>query len=378
MRRRLTVISLVAALAAACTPQPPASEPTQPVISSFYASPASGTAPLTTALRWSVSDANHDQLSCSLDADGDGTFEIAIPACDSTTIRTANFLSAGVRTLTLEVSDANTPPVQKTLIVAATAPSADTFNITLRLDPAMSPARQAIFNAAAARWSQIIRTGLPDVALTLAAGECDTDIPEFSGTVDDLLIDASIVPIDGPSGILGSAGPCFIRTGNQLPIYGTMRFDIDDVEQLETDGELYPVILHEMGHVLGFGTVWSTMGLLFGAGGYFPSFTGNAAGGEWQQLGGTSFVPVEGLPSPAGTADSHWRESTFDNELMTGYISGADNPLSRLTAASLADLGYGVDLSAADPYSPPAPLTARRRAARPVPPVTLLLPRHSL
>jgi len=32
--------------------------------------------------------------------------------------------------------------------------------------------------------------------------------------------------------------------------------------QLETNGELAPVILHEVGHVLGIGTMWSAKGLL--------------------------------------------------------------------------------------------------------------------
>ena len=38
---------------------------------------------------------------------------------------------------------------------------------------------------------------------------------------------------------------------------------------------------------------------------------------------------------------------------MTGWLNAGANPLSRVTAASLADLGYQVDLSAADSYTPP-------------------------
>jgi hypothetical protein len=49
----------------------------------------------------------------------------------------------------------------------------------------------------------------------------------------------------------------------------------------------------------------------------------------------------------------HWREETFFNELMTGFLGSPPSPLSRLTVASLADLGYGVDFGAADPYSLP-------------------------
>ncbi|HSP12855.1 MAG TPA: hypothetical protein VLO29_10035, partial [Salegentibacter sp.] len=41
------------------------------------------------------------------------------------------------------------------------------------------------------------------------------------------------------------------------------------------------------------------------------------------------------------TALSHWRESVLDNELLTGFINLGENPLSRITAGSMRDLGYG-------------------------------------
>ena len=376
MRRHFWVIGVFAVLAA-CTPSaPPATVPTQPVITSFTATRASGTAPLTTALQWVISDANYDSLSCQLDADGDGTFETSVPFCNSSSVRTANFLTPGVRTLTLKVTDGNTAPVTQTLIVAATEPSPDTFHIDLRLNAAMTPSQQATFINAAARWEQIIKTGLPDTALTIPANDCDTGTDAFSGTVDDLMIDASIVPIDGVGAILGSAGPCYVRSGSQLPIYGTMRFDVADVAQLESSGQFTPVILHVMGHVLGFGTVWSSLGVILGSGGGAPVFTGNAAIGEYQTIGGFGLVPIEGGGGP-GTANSHWSELTFNNELMTGYINTGSNPLSRITAASLADLGYGVDLTAADPYGLPA---LREPSATPPTQITtqILTPRHTI
>ena len=63
-------------------------------------------------------------------------------------------------------------------------------------------------------------------------------------------------------------------------------------------------------------------------------------------------VPVENNGGP-GTADSHWRETLFRNELMSGFIAASNNPLSRLTVCSLQDLGYVVDLNAAEPYTLP-------------------------
>ncbi len=58
-------------------------------------------------------------------------------------------------------------------------------------------------------------------------------------------------------------------------------------------------------------------------------------------------VPVENMGG-AGTADAHWRETVLTNELMTGFLDGGSNPLTRLTIAQFADLGYQVDFTAAD------------------------------
>ena len=63
-------------------------------------------------------------------------------------------------------------------------------------------------------------------------------------------------------------------------------------------------------------------------------------------------VPLENAGGP-GTRDSHWRETLFGNELMSGYVAAAGNPLSKLTLASLQDIGYQVDMKAAEPYSMP-------------------------
>ncbi|MEZ4630633.1 MAG: hypothetical protein R2880_07995 [Deinococcales bacterium] len=38
---------------------------------------------------------------------------------------------------------------------------------------------------------------------------------------------------------------------------------------------------------------------------------------------------------------------------MTGYLNGSSSPLSRISAASLTDMGYVVNLNAADSYSIP-------------------------
>ena len=53
---------------------------------------------------------------------------------------------------------------------------------------------------------------------------------------DDLVIFVTLESIDGPGGVLGLAGPCFIRTAGNLPLIGAMRFDTDDLAVLEATG----------------------------------------------------------------------------------------------------------------------------------------------
>lgn len=217
------------------------------------------------------------------------------------------------------------------------------YNIDIRILGGLTGSQQDAFALAAKRWSSIIIGDVPDANVR---GEI----------VDDIRIDAKGAPIDGVGGILGQAGPTWIRSGSYFPATGVMTFDRDDLKKLEDDGLLLSVILHEMAHVIGFGTIWSYKGLLQGAGSIDPTFSGSQAMKEFGTLlgaGTPTAVPVENGGGP-GTRDSHWREKVFGNELMTGFINQGVNPISRLTIASLADLGYQVNLEVADPYTLPS------------------------
>jgi Leishmanolysin len=179
-----------------------------------------------------------------------------------------------------------------------------------------------------------------------------------------VIIFASLEPIDGPGGILGQAGPCFIRDPGFLPAVGVMFFDTDDLDFIQSEGLLQELIVHEMGHVLGFGTLWPLQGLLAGSAGTDPHFTGSHAVAAFDNADMVPYtsgakVPVENSGGP-GTINSHWRESVFGNELMTGYVDLGANPLSAVTVASLRDQGYTVDLSKADPYTLSASLRMGR------------------
>ena len=380
MRHRLVTFIAIGALAAGCASAGGAgtagtnSDPHAPVVWSFgpaYGA-ASGTAPALLTLTWSVSDPDGDNVVCRLDADGDATIDEVIPNCQVPGSRNVSFPNAGTFAPSLTADDGNRPPVTVAASLTVGAPTtSQPFSITVRPVAPLSAPVQAAFAAASARWRAIIPRSSHDATLDLPAGYCLPGAAPLSGTFSDLVIDVSIRAIDGRGGILGQAGPCVVWSGDQLTSVGDIEFDSADVTDMINNGTLGDVVLHEIGHLLGVGTLWGTgRSLLTGAaagGGTDPRFVGPRAVAEYSRLGGSAAVPVE-AGGGGGTADSHWRESTFGTELMTGYIGGAPNPLSALTAASLADLGYHVDLTATDPYTLPGPPALRASPTTPAPP----------
>lgn len=253
------------------------------------------------------------------------------------------------------------------------------YNIEVRnIGPAFSPDVQAAFDSAKARWERAIYGDLTDIPLSNQTNVCGLGIT-LNETVDDMLILARFDSIDGPGQVLGSAGDCgLVRSSNGLAIIGQMRFDTADVAGLIAAGSLRDVILHEMGHVLGFSggrfdltiTGFSRDCIDLQTSGTPPNvvsqdthFKCPMGRAMFDSIGGTSYtggikVPLEncavGVPSSCGggTYNGHWRESTFFNELMTGYLNGGTlNPMSVLTIAVYEDLGYLVNYAAASPYA---------------------------
>jgi hypothetical protein len=181
--------------------------------------------------------------------------------------------------------------------------------------------------------------------------------------IDGLIIYASIDSIDAKGdtvkgNILAESGPCYVRGDTDLrTVVGIMRFDSADIKQIAGSGNLQEVITHEMMHVLGFGVFWDSTGLDLLVNDGTPNVAYTGAGGiaGCKTVGGTSIcttsVPVEGTQGGAGTIGAHWRETTFCNELMTGFLNTGTNPLSVMSIRSIEDIGYTVNAAAADPYN---------------------------
>ena len=206
--------------------------------------------------------------------------------------------------------------------------------------------------------------------LNFDLSRCGIQGATLTEVVDDVVIYAMVRPIDGVGKILASAGPCVLRTQSRFPLIGIMRFDSDDIEALSANGRLPAIVLHEMLHVIGIGSLWYTRDMLFGVNTTNPRFVGPLAAVQCISSGGLTDcsdgrVPAENTGG-SGTAEVHWRESVFDREVMTGFVEQtADMPFSTMSIASLEDIGYRVNLLSADPFQviPPAPVSPRLSTA---------------
>ncbi|CAM9299024.1 unnamed protein product, partial [Laminaria digitata] len=105
-------------------------------------------------------------------------------------------------------------------------------------------ARRAVFQSAADRWAEVITHVPCGGAPGIPAGR--------------LLITATLLDIDGA----GDDEFNFFGFGGVTSVWdecrtisnsGFMDFDIYDIGQLEADGQLEGLILHEMGHAIGIG-----------------------------------------------------------------------------------------------------------------------------
>ena len=256
-------------------------------------------------------------------------------------------------------------------VAEVTAPGPVVFDLDLVFVGSVPSAHRETVQAAAAEWRRILRTSLPDVDLSaqpVAADVCLEGQPRVADTVDDLRVYVHLAPIDGAGGTLASAGTCFIRVASGLPILSTITFDTDDLDALSTE-QAERVAMHELAHALGFGTLWYRHSLV-----RYPSrdaegdpvdtdrdthFTGALALAEFRAAGGTAYegrsVPLENTGGP-GSRDGHWRESVFGAEMLSPRVApGQIEPLSAITLQALADMGYPVDASRAEPYSLPGP-----------------------
>jgi len=208
------------------------------------------------------------------------------------------------------------------------------FNIELTFADDIPDAIRSGIQQAADRWMKIVIGDLPD-----------------EGAIDDLQI--NVVSGDLADTILATGGPDQFRAGSNLPYHGVVTWS--DTSLNETTDRALQIALHEIAHVLGFGTMWQNLKLTetqLGA----PVYTGQAALAMYKFAidSAAKFVPVEPDPDDA-TAGAHWASSfaavndqVFDIMASKLTQNATGRFISTVTIAAIADLGYQVNFAQAD------------------------------
>ena len=207
------------------------------------------------------------------------------------------------------------------------------------LDDHFAESQKRVIRYAARRWMSILREDLPDYTFSQGWEEI---LPIPSGErIDDLRIYVKVADLDPNVG--GMAGLSVLRE-THLPIVGYIVFN---VSLGPFNPELLYTALHEIGHVLGLGIgmAWSASGFLQDSSDD-PHFNGPLAIAAFDDAGGRDYTGAKVPVEPDGW---HWRIPVVNNELMSP--GGRNHKLSAITIQALADLGYGVDVTQADPYT---------------------------
>lgn len=289
---------------------------------------------------WTVVEGS---LPAGLELTSAGVFE-GVPAAPDTAVFTVEVESAGF-----------TARETFTLPIIPERPSR--YSITPFPVVDVPPSLRDNVAEAIRRWEDALTGDLPSGSLP-AGDSAFIDANDCAGfgslvngaSLDDLIVLVNIDSIDGAGKVLGQAGPCFVRT-DSTPFLGILTLDSEDLVGMTSEERITDLIQHEIGHVLGFGTLWRFFNLLEGAvdsAGGDPRYTGEAAVAAYKAVVDTAgTIPVEG-DFGKGTRNSHWDEETFGDELMTGFLGSRDAFLSEMTIASFEDIKYRVDRSAAD------------------------------
>jgi hypothetical protein len=275
-----------------------------------------------------------------------------------TTAKVRQFLDAG--TYFLQVSSRLTSRYRLTVAPpAAPAPTAFNIRFDYRYDTRgwFTPERRSALEAAGRVWETIIVNDLPDVpagtsVAALSNPETGALIRNFAdgAAIDDLVIFVGARELGGSTlGITTMPVPFRDQTrltGNSFqPWLGTIAFDTstnwffdptpntaDDIPAQSSD--FISTAVHEMAHVLGFGTSDASDDLIEGA-----AFRG----GNAIAVNGGQPIPMSGL---AHIRDGY-QFGGLGIPLMSPFASFGKRKLpTRLDVAILDDIGYTINYSA--------------------------------
>ena len=248
-------------------------------------------------------------------------------------------------------------------------------------------AEKAIIQRAARRWEEVIVGDLPDVDYSNEPKGWQEWYDEWleakivvNDVIDDVRIFINNVDLGTTAGMGGPATSSMRTQYDEvkdtwilgLPDIGRVmigNYHLNRARDWKMQNPQYDyepwflqLVTHEIGHVLGIGTLWYDFIVNAphdNSGSADTHFTGPLATKAFDEAGGTNYqgakVPVQNQQRDQG----HWRYEVIRGEIMGGSTTTSgiryNRSLSAITIQALADLGYKVDVSKADPYRLPAP-----------------------
>jgi RTX calcium-binding nonapeptide repeat (4 copies) len=214
------------------------------------------------------------------------------------------------------------------------------------------PKRRAVLEAVANTWEGIIKDEFPDIPVgtrTPFVNNPQTDVSDTFVTdtpIDDLLVfvgsrefGGNTLAQGGPSGFFTNESR---YTGSNFePWIGSVAFDsntnwffdstlnsADDIPGAAFD--FYSITLHELAHVLGFGTAKAFDNLVSGS-----NFIGDRA----KAANGGNPIPLEPAPD-LGHIEVGYRINGVEPLMLAASGPGVRNFATPVDVAALADIGY--------------------------------------
>mmetsp|Transcript_564 Transcript_564/g.1312 ORF Transcript_564/g.1312 Transcript_564/m.1312 type:complete len:625 (-) Transcript_564:227-2101(-) len=195
--------------------------------------------------------------------------------------------------------------------------------------------------SAAQRWEQVIaadRWGpwAPTMFTTISEEFIATERP--AEPIDDMYLGIIVGKLDGSGGRFAEAGPDRLMSGGRI-VASSILIDEADLQNVINNEIFEQLMLHEMGHCLGMGTLWSD-------GVHYEGTTYIGANGvkAWNDMGCTG-------PLPMAKDVAHWNDDCFTTEVGTHYLKFRQPVhISSVTLGALEDLGYAVNREEEDAY----------------------------
>eukprot|EP00977_Amphora_coffeiformis_P009716 scaffold2235_cov167-Amphora_coffeaeformis.AAC.5 len=186
------------------------------------------------------------------------------------------------------------------------------FNICLDISSASGEIEEwfPLMAEAADRWERLISSDPwgpwdPSSFDSLNSAFVATQKP--ANTIDDIYVSVLVGPIDGGGGRFAEAGPDLFNTlddGTREILAASIKIDEADLQNVLKNGIFKDLMLHELGHVLGLGSLWRNGVHTSGA-----EYIGEKGVLAWRDIGCVGPLPFVSLGDR-----SHWNEDCLKNE----------------------------------------------------------------